>query len=123
MGRLCHEHFRISPMYMFQLKTFKLFALYAYNKITKFVQSCINEVLFCFRIHSVHTEIAQNNTASSSKFSVRLQKYVIMFSMSVTVKAFSKLDLVCRKRAVSNSRPACRQAFLNFIALLFYLRQ
>jgi len=30
-----------------------------------------------------------------------------------------QLDLVCRKRAVSNSRPACRRAFLKFIALLF----
>ena len=28
-----------------------------------------------------------------------------------------KLDIVCRKRAVSNSRPACREAFLNFMAL------
>ena len=34
-----------------------------------------------------------------------------------------KLDSVCRKRAVSNSRPACREALLKFIALLFYLRQ
>ena len=35
----------------------------------------------------------------------------------------NKVDIVCRKRAVSNSRPACREAFLNFMALglLFFL--
>ena len=31
------------------------------------------------------------------------------------------IDLVCRNRAVSSSRPACREAFLKFIALLFYV--
>jgi len=33
-----------------------------------------------------------------------------------------KLDLVCRKRAVSNSRPACQKAFLKFVALLVFTR-
>ena len=31
-----------------------------------------------------------------------------------------KLDLVCRKQAVSNSRPACRKAFLKFVVLLVF---
>ena len=34
----------------------------------------------------------------------------------------TELDLVCRKRAVSNSRPACRKAFLKFVALLVFTR-
>jgi len=32
----------------------------------------------------------------------------------------NKLDLVCRKREVSNSRPACRKAFFKFVALLVF---
>ena len=32
----------------------------------------------------------------------------------------NELDLVCRKRAVSNSRPACRKAFFKFVALLVF---
>ena len=33
-----------------------------------------------------------------------------------------KLDLVCRKQAVSNSRPACREAFLKVVVLLVFTR-
>ena len=34
----------------------------------------------------------------------------------------NELDLVCRKRTVSNSRPACRKAFLKFVALFVFTR-
>ena len=42
--------------------------------------------------------------------------------LQVAVETKNKLDLVCRKRAVSNRRPACRKAFLKFVVLLVFTR-
>ena len=38
------------------------------------------------------------------------------------IRLIKKLDLVCRKRAVSNSRPTCQEAFLKFVVLLVFTR-
>ena len=47
---------------------------------------------------------------------------VIETRQGETRKQDFKLDLVCRKRAVSNSRPACQKAFLKFVVLVVFTR-